>query len=563
MPASGDTATINHNVTVDVDSAVGTSPNDTTTIVLTIAGGKILTISSGVTLTVKGNITWANASKLTLNSGHLLFDNSASGGTPTYGFNSANLYLLEANGTLGNPCSISCAAGSLWQPSTVWTSFVATYTTFQRVKASSLAFVDVTLSHCTFDECQLLTLTSTQTTKTYLLDDNRWTNTSGVGGSLNLNFSGVFTSGSRFFRRNILDKFFTYNSKGFTLLHNCFLGGVAMVAGVTWTFRLNYVSGDGTLGGGNGQPLVASTERNYYVVNNGVGNPHFLGPTAKAGVDNIISQSIFESQTPDLVDYGDAILLVASCCTAGLKVVGKNNIVLRSGYSGATCSSGTLLTMYNADANVLGEWYHNTANNDNATSGLLPKRSPFATAESGNGTAGQVAALKSNLVWGSAAGQGYLAERLGGTVQDIITASGADYNWRFNGSAGDNQRGYEDQAGSGNLWAAGDAVAAGVDAHGGSGDPQFFDSARNMAKWCFDRGYGVQTFAAAETALQADPTRIPDLINYVFEGFRPGNVACRNAAHDGGCVGCANYYKATRTVGTVSDHRAQLSKFGL
>lgn len=146
---------------------------------------------------------------------------------------------------------------------------------------------------------------------------------------------------------------------------------------------------------------------------------------------------------------------------------------------------------------------------------------------------------------------------------DVITPGNADYNWTFNLSAGNNQRFYQDNDGGGSpLWTAGDAIAAGVDVHQGIGDPQFYDRSRNIQSWTLDRGYG-STYADGLAAIRANPTRTEDLINYVFEGFRCSNPATRNAAHDGGCVGAANFYKSSRTFSRVTSHRAALSKFGL
>jgi hypothetical protein len=112
------------------------------------------------------------------------------------------------------------------------------------------------------------------------------------------------------------------------------------------------------------------------------------------------------------------------------------------------------------------------------------------------------------------------------------------------------------------LWTAGDAVAASVDVHQGTGDPEFYDRNRNLASWAADRGYGA-TYADALTAVRSNPQRVADLITYIFEGFRPSNSAARNAAHDGGCVGAANFYKSARTFSRVTSHRSALSEFGL
>jgi hypothetical protein len=573
VPGNGDTVTIGaFTVTVDVNTTVGTSPNDATTKVVdkTSATGALV-IGSGVTFTVKGNIGSVNGGTLTMQAGSTLtFDNSGSGGSPVYTFVNGGFQKFNFNGSSGSPCVVQAISGQTWKmhgnPDTPTT---ATYTTFRRSANQTLTCstnASVSFTNCTWDTGGRWDFSTSQAGVTLIINDCTFTNSTHASDSVAVLYQTTPTSGTRQFMRNVLDKGITWNSKGFLFEYN-YIGGVwSAVAGSSGnTIRRNFFYSDGTGNNGNGQLFDQSISRNYFVVaKDGTGNPHFVNLTAKAGTDTTASQNIFEGQTPDLTDFGDSIIIQSTACSGGNKIVGKNNLALPANYSGATSGSGTVATLYSADANVLTEFYRNTANVNINTGGPTQKRGMFAVAEAGTGTAGQVAALKSNLAWGSSSSQGYLAERISGNVKDVITAANADYNWVYNTSAGDNLRGYEDFVASNTMWTAGNTVAAGVDAHQGSGDPSFVDSSRNMATWCAARGYGAATAAAALTALRADVTRIPDLIDYVFEGFKVQNSNMRTAAHDGGVVGAANYHKSTRSLSAVTTFRTYVnSQYGL
>lgn len=553
VPGDGDTVTIGaFTVTVDVNTTVGTSPNDATTKVIDMTSATShLVVSTGITLTVKGNIGAVNGSKDTVN-GTLTFDASASGGTPVYTWINAGFgQHLGTNGT------IQAVSGRTFAFDSDLSTTTYTGMTIRRCSNLTIGNLsgNLTLTDTLFDTCTQLNISSNSGTIGLILDRVEFLNGTHATGDLTISHSVAYTSGTRRISGCKLDKIFTNGGKGFLIENNYFGGGMTCVSSATVITppRNNVFISDGLLNAGNGALIPFSINRNYHVIENAIGNPHFMAPTSLLGADNIVSQNIFEAQAPDLIDMGDCILLNLTACSGGNKIVGKNNIVI-PGISGV--SSGCLLTIFNAAAAVLFEAYRNTGNVNSSAVVDVGKRGMFAVAEGNTGTAGHVAALKSNIAWGSTAAQGYLGERVSGDVKDVITAANADRNWRHNVSAGDNQLGYEDRVASNTLWTAGDAVAAGVDANSGSGDPVFFDSARNIAKWCGARGHGAATYEAGKAALRADPTRAKDLINYVFEGHKPQNASCRTAAHDGGCVGAANYHKPTRSLAALTALRA-------
>lgn len=568
-PGIGDTAVIAHNVTVNTNITVGTSPNDTSTAVITLNASKVLTIAASVTLTVRGNQAWTNGSGLVMGAGsQMVFDNAASGGSPVYRITGAGIYTLSAVGTSGSRCSISAISGQAWQFHNgsaryiAWSSLTATYCDFIRMGDGQAGFQIFSgtsaFSGCAFTSCRDTIFFGTGTSITLTVDNCTWSGTTLNGGScVNMQLTGTFSSGTRRFSGNVLDGTFTYLSKGFTLERNYFKGITPLASSsYDWSrFRLNCVHSSGAENSGNGQIIVGDVDRNYWVEEKSSGNPHFISATALITSQNrTISQNVFESQSPDLVDIGDCVIVNPSATSGSNKIVLKNNIVA---IAKDNESSGTLLTIY-ANNSAVTEHERNTVNVNTSAVGGVGKRGAFAFAEASNGGAGQVAVLKSNLVHGTSASQGYLGERVQGTVLNIVTAAGADRNWRFNTSDGDNGRGYEDKSGSGNLWTAGNAAAAGVDANQGSGNPAFVDVTRTSVTWAVARGYG-STFADAVTAIKADTSRVADLINYVFEGHKPSAAGCRTAAHDGACVGAANWHDTTRTLTAATALYSELS----
>lgn len=548
VPTTGDTVTIAHAVTLDQDVTIGTSPNDTTTNVLTINSSITFTLGTGRSLTLRGNIGQNSNCALVMQAGSsITFDNSSSGGSPSYGFNGANVYYLTVNGTSGSRCSISAIAGQTFRFSVAWWNSQVTYCDITRAAASTLNMFDGNThnwSYVTWTSCGLIELSNTAPRN---ITRCIWLSTTGSSGSVKLNNTG---SSLKTFTLCSVDKLVTHIGSSWTVANCVFAGGVSTSAGASGVFRSNFVSQDGSLNGGNGARFDMSPLRCYFVVQNETGNPHFIQPMALAGSTSV-QQCVFESQSPDLIDTGDCVLLIGANFSGANTATVRNNIVLRSGYSGATVSSGCLITSYSdsvATEHILAD--HNTANIDDSVLPAVLKRGSIAVAEAADGAANQVSSLKSNVFFGTTGTQGYVAERIQGAVDGIIKPSGADYNCRHNLSAGNNGRGYHDRANSPgqDLWTTGnadgsDASAAGVDNNQIVADPQFYDSARNVAAWSVARGYG-SGYAAGVTALQADPSRVVDLINYIFEGYSPTNSTLRTAAHDGGCVGAANFRRS-------------------
>lgn len=562
VPGAGDTVSIGaHTITVSDSRVIGTSPNDNTTKVVDITSGSGVLVVNG-SLTIRGNLGMVHSSSLTLGAGgSMLWDASASGGTPVYRIINGGFCQLNINGAIGSRCAMSAPGGFTFSLAQNYSTLQISYCDFTRVAASVFvtgAAVGHSFIRNTFTSCGLIEVESFQTNQDFFFNYNKFTGSGAE--SLRLRWNNIpTTSNPREFIGNSLDGAFTYTSYGVVGRWNFFGGGIDGTGDHPWAYlRESFIYGTR----GDGQVLDGVIERNYFSSSTNP-NPHFV--ECRANVADVgFSQNVIESHDADTSDYGDVLIPVNDRFTAPFKWSVKNNILLRNSF--APTSSGTLVTLYatGAGSDVRMECLRNTVNVDNPATGAFPRRSAFATSEAAASGADNISALKSNLVWGSSAGQGYLAERVNNfpTALDVITPANADYNWTYNLSTGNQQRFYHDQGSGANLWTAGDAVAAGVDVHQGNGDPQFFDRNRNLASWAADRGHGL-TYEDGLLAIRSDPVLVADLVAYVFEGFRCGNPATRNAAHDGGCVGAANFYKSSRNFAEVTAHQATLSKFGL
>lgn len=567
VPGAGDTAEIGaHSITVDVDTSIGLSANDATTKAITKTGTSgSFTIAAGVTLTIKGMFGFPNVSGgfpfVMLEGSSLIWDASSSGGTPVYAFSSAFFLALTINGSAASRCSVSAPVGYSGSFSVATLVSSIRYCDFARISqvlTTNGSGQNRVVENCTFTTCGRLNLASTLSGSTCSLIGNTFQGGTHATDDVYITMATT-PAGSRVIERNSLSKSLLFVGKEFVCRNN-FFGYKITCPGGQYFFRLfcgNFVNGVDA----DGQNINAVMAlRNYFFTSGTVGNPHIVGPQL-TDVDMEFSQCVFESCQPDLVDYGDCIELIDTKVTAGRSLIGNNNILLKNS-SGAHVASGTLVSILSSKA-IITKWHHNTVNVNNPSSGSLSRRAAFAVAESQVGTAGQVAAIKSNVVWGSAAGQGYISERLSGSVLDITAASGIDCNARFNTSAGNNGRGYNSTASDTALWTTGRAEDSGVDTHGIEADPQLSDTGRNLASWAVANGYAADV-AGAMAYLAANPTKTTELVDWVFSGFRVLNHSLRSAGHDGATVGAANWINPLRSLAYITSERDRVAiKYGV
>lgn len=552
-PGNGDTVSIGHAIAVDSNRTIGNSPNNTTTNVVAITAGS-LTINAGVTLTVRGN--WTESSTFgnlvfMLAGSQIIFDNSASGGSPVYTLSSTfNGWSIA--GTSGSRCGISAIAGQtakvtftqLYVSGPGGSVIGFTYCDFTRLTmADDWSFYtdfDVSITHCHWDQCGTVHLTSSTTTRNVTITDNIVTNgtDSSTQEDIYFDFLGIPTSGTRLVKRNLIDRRTHYKAYQFSVQYNFFGDYLPITpsvdfADVTYNlFRIASATGVGS-GSSNNRFPDCDVNYNYFYSNLSAGNPQFMSSLA-TNRDCTVAHNIFEHEGGDGgTNSGGAIF--PQFANSHVNRI-QNNIVLPSSQAGNPYASCLLVWLTDDEAGRSIEVTHNTVFNRNSA-GV----GAIQVAYGGNGHANEVPILKSNLFWSNASG-GLIASRKTGTVNAIITASGADYNALYNGGAGDNGRGYDDQAGNLDLWTGGaanggNAAASHVDDHQLTSNPQLVDSTRNLAAWALARGYG-STSAEAITAIKADTTaRIPDLINWVAQGNAPLNSDYWKSAHDGTTIG--------------------------
>ncbi|MCX6596166.1 MAG: Ig domain-containing protein [Acidobacteria bacterium] len=283
VPGVGDTVTISHAVAVNTNTTVGTSPADTTTLVLDVAAAGSLTVAAGVTLTVRGNARVVNTT-LTLNAGaSYIFDSSAAAGTPIYsltfgsGASQPNGRLV-CNGTSAAYCKFDIAAGSgrgrMQRNASASAQVDATYTDFNNLGDAANTSMDWSAASggiIRFTYCRIGLIANGSNAL------GRWTTSSAADSDFILNFNNIrygtahaseaarftftaATTGLRQFRNNIqnirawggsvaLAMNFAGSLKGLSVRDNV-LGRMGLSATITdtqpwaeWTNNFYYMRG--------------------------------------------------------------------------------------------------------------------------------------------------------------------------------------------------------------------------------------------------------------------------------------------------------------------------------
>lgn len=117
-PGDGDTATINHAVTVTADQTVGSSPADQTTMVLTIGSAGKLTIAAAVALTVRGNVynnagsSGAPANGIEWGAGSSLIMDGSQASNQAYVLKGGQFAKYYARGTSGSHALMNSLSGA-------------------------------------------------------------------------------------------------------------------------------------------------------------------------------------------------------------------------------------------------------------------------------------------------------------------------------------------------------------------------------------------------------------------------------------------------------------------
>lgn len=544
-PATGDTITINHNVTVNEAIDIGASGNSAS-VAMVVASGKTLTFSDNLDHIIRGGIEQNGSGFIDIGAGVDIYFNTASAAAPTtthwiwqIGNGHNNNCRVRVRGTSGNRTTIRGSSGGGYFYSTDGTGpwlqaglWDAEYTDFSymggastdSMKPSCSGTTTFRLYRCTLDTCGKIDNTyNIGADCTYQILETTFKNSLNSV-CLRLNNTNTKTGGTRELYDNVFDEYVElFQAKDFKNRGNFFNHSFGTTDGdwdATEGFQNNFVlfqSGD------NNAIIAGNTKDNFWFWNDPTNyNPHFI-ECLNYGRDQVIDGDIFDcdgdSSSP--AQEGDAIML-DDALTTDCAVTIQNVIVLK-GPGGKTV--GTLFSAL-GNSHTYVEAYHCTV-----FSGIQGA----AVGETYAGFAGMVLGVKSCIFWSETSGQGYKVYDSGpdNSVTDLAAAADLDYNCGYNLAAGSNGKGYDHLEFSSGSPGANDITQ----------NPDFVNRNANLASWDASNG-GPGTIANALTQMRKrndsdfnSAYLITGLFTYIRGAFMPQNLSLQNAAHDGGDIG--------------------------
>jgi hypothetical protein len=535
VPGDGDTVEIDDDVDVDVNTTIGTTPDDTSTNAILI-DTNTLTVKAGVTLTCRGRLYLSGAG-LTMEAGSAIILDSSQHATltPMYQINGANSgNTFTFNGTSGAHCTVrgyddtyrGLIDFNTWSGGDV----IVTYTDFEDLGSGSTQGVDsylttsgLSITDCTFTDCAGVRIRTTRADEDCVFSRNILSDT----GSADTYVSAVAAStGAREFEDNVFD---VATSVSFALpgvtIRQCYFHKTFNTSTATDTagdIEDCFLRGEST-----GRTVNAKKGLvDCYLLHESQENPHVaIAYTEDRNIP--IDGNVFES-TYNGGQSGDLITSTTDA-DVSYKATIKNNVAI---LNGAGASMGCLVNPIYGP-NWFADVYHNTMA---VGQGIL-------TGEGFAGEAGAIANCKSNIWWKPGATGGYAAVRLNNDdtpVQDIITPANYDYNWHYNLAAGSEGNGFDDSE----VSAPSMFSSVPTNSNGGTTDPQFVDSTRNLASWGASEEGTDGSVSAALAVLQADTSKIPELVAWVKAGFVVQNSSLENAGHDSETIGAMGYQAA-------------------
>jgi len=536
VPGEGSSATILHNIVIDTDTSIGVSgPSGSTAILVQPEGN--LTVATDQSLRVTGDIV-LNDSRLDMDPGSLIeFDSSLADspattmysiqvGTADFQTNSQ----LNINCTPENRCQIRSNNANNFAQGFITSgpyfgsgSIAGSYVDFIRLGDADIPALSTsvgegnsfTLEQASFvDGGMLQTAHQIPDGSDFSLKNTTWKNTQADQSAI-LNFFDVLTSGVREVSGCIFDREVRfYPPSGMTIKNN-FFNEAFDVTNAPWeSFNGNFIRK-------THQPstrIAASSENNYWFVDNpAVENPHFIQALSYSR-DMSITRDIFELNSAD--EDGDCILI--SLPDEPVTAYMRGNIVLPNSIGSSSCTLFSALGSENTT--LIAE--HNT---------YIMGSQGAAVGETYAGHTDMLMSFRSNLAWDTMP-RGYKLydSPPDDEVLDLVRSENADFNGGFNFLEGSNGNGYHNLEFSSGTPGSNDV----------EGDPQFLDSARNLAAWdAHLGGPGTVENALTELRKKNDPSgynpnyNLPNLRNYIRQGFYPQNPLFSNAAHDGSHIG--------------------------
>lgn len=531
VPGNGDTVILNHAVTVDVNTTVGSSPAAGGT--AAIFCNAALTLAAGIVLTCRGDLKLNNV-PFTMGAGSTFKFDASLAGTPStaryvcqIGTNATDPSAkLVVNGTSGSRCSIQsvntngAANGRFTNNGNDNSGQVdATYFDLLRIgDASNDAFAYwlgsgkiFSLQNYTADACGSLGANNGGAYDTAAIVRHKNGTTRNSVGSTSMvsgTAAGAITGGGV---RECIDCEFD----GQVLFYNC-TGWT--ITGTT--FRTIYFTTGGPWAQFYGNMLVIPTSdtgdwategamTDCYVIRPGdLVNPHFV-TTGDNTTD--LTGNIFDMPDGVTNGAGDCITFNSPSVLKTINV--KNNLVLQT-ESGINV--GTMLScLGGANLTVVAE--HNTYCGDQG----------IYLGETYAGHVDMLSSCKSNLSFSQTAATAWIISADPGVVLDVVHSANVVKNgvWNPKGTTG-----YQSNL----SFSSGNPGSGDV-----NGDPGFVDINRNIKKWDLSLGGpGTVAHALAELGKRNDAAgynsayTIAALRAYVLAGFAPTNIAFQ-AAHDG------------------------------
>lgn len=562
VPGNGDTVTLNHNVTVDVDTTIGTSPaeNSGTYAITWGAATKLLTLAAGVTLTVRGDcLAKGNTTKnnvVYMNAGSTWeFDASqaASPSSQNYRFvfgTASNQYtVFRAMGSSGSRCTIrsNASGGNAFFTRNAlapcgWLH--AEYTDFVRMGDSTNPLLDyylgntsnaeMTLTNCTLDACGVVTSASAPTTNATIAITN--TSFKNSAGTNPLVLPGFTNAGTKTITGCVFDKVVAFGQGAWTVEDNLFMEAYTSTAGTKWTSQARNAVRKST------QPTVNiygdSTDELWFKAGT-IANAHHL--TYGVTTSLTVTGSIFATENSNAV--GDAMQPGAP---TGARLYRNVNCLLLPDETSGVQPGKLQGAGGNANVSIENEHctYISTAAGETGT----------GYGETYAGYDG-IVKTKSCLAWSPNTGEASIFIRQAGSVQQSSAANFVN-NATWNGRSGTDALGYNSIS-AGTIFSGSPPGGSDVTL---SGDP-FVDRTRNVATWdAALGGPGTSANAFAELAKRNDASgynsdySITALTTWIKAGFAVTDASLLNAGHDGVTIGAGAFvHQATINVALALD----------
>lgn len=551
----GDTATQNFNLTIDVDAVIGTSPNDTTTIVLKRDGG-VLTVAENVTFEIRGKweeaFTFANDYTLILNEGsHIRINPALSGGSPEYiWYNTFNS--LQSVATEENPATISAPDGYKWK----WeNTTVAPKLDVQHLRLLNLADSTITLSpsitQIRFEHVRIENQGNTFSLLSGLPPIDALIRHIKVTGSYHPTLTGEWngitlwdihdTAVGETWQINFGDT----GARGIVAHHIMVKGGyVAVGGGTTARFKQFTNSFVRSL---SDQLKFYDTDldQNFFYGYAPGPNYHQLSLAAITRKPEC-KRCFFELDVGDeTLDNGDWIFPLDEF---GFGMDVHHNIVTHNTRAGSVGTTMSVTPYFSQPLRRVKFW-----NNTLPCDWSVGVAGCIHLGEGGSSEVDIIEWWKNNLCYSNGTNPGYMVMRLdGSTTSGILQAAGANGNATVGLLVGNNGRSYHDAKAPifiKSLWNNDDAdgtnaATAGVDnIRLVDVPPNFRGINRDLKSWGAMKGFGIVPEDIMDQLFE-DTSLIDELHAWCVEGRTPQNILYQNAGVEGITPGAVEYAPA-------------------